>query len=787
MARIGANIRVSGIVQGVGFRPFIHKQITDHSLCGFIRNTSQGVEIEIEGEDDRVRLFIDELWTKAPALAVVRDVQAVFYHELKDYTDFRILSSQVLPGRQALISPDVGLCEDCRRELFDSKNRRYRYPFINCTNCGPRYTIVKDVPYDRPLTSMGKFPMCGPCDAEYHDIADRRYHAQPTCCPDCGPQLEYFETAGFPKPETAPEGEGEAALAAAVRLLEQGGILCVKGLGGMHLACRADLEESVLALRRRKEREEKPFALMARDLDAVRAVCEITPAEEALLKRRQRPIVLLKKKDPAAFGFLSENSRLGIMLPYTPLHELLLNDGPALLVMTSANLSDKPILKDNEDALRELAGIADGFLLHNRDIVARCDDSLLWELDGKPYFARRSRGYAPEPIEPETLSFSRSILACGAEQKASFAISKLPVDGSGPAQVFLSPHIGDCKNWETLSHYEDTISHYEKLFDLKPQALVCDLHPDFLTTRYAERRAAAEGLPLIRVQHHHAHMAACLADNGLSGRSLGIIWDGSGYGTDGTVWGGEFLLGDSSDFTRAASLRPFRLPGGDKAVREIRRLAVSLLEDAAKWAAENRREVLPALEAERLSLTKDAAAAAALRQLESGINCPLSSSMGRLFDAVSCLLGICAQASYEGQAAILLEAAAETGARETLSYGLLTGQGRLLFDERPMTAELIRLKREENVPPARLAAMFLNTLVRMSTEICRRLKDELPPPQRFEQIVLSGGTFQNMFLVEKLPRALEKEGFRVYHHKQVSANDEGLCLGQLAVAAARLK
>ena len=830
MARIGANIRVSGIVQGVGFRPFIHKQITDHSLCGFIRNTSKGVEIEIEGEPERVQLFIDELWTKAPALAVIKDVKAEYYDELKNYTDFRILSSQVLPGRQALISPDVGLCEDCRRELFDPKNRRYRYPFINCTNCGPRYTIVKDVPYDRPLTSMGAFPMCAPCDKEYHDITDRRYHAQPTCCPDCGPEVEYYSNNRYmqtdvPANDTSSafaslrhlplegKAKGEEALAEAIQLLESGGILCVKGLGGMHLACRADQPESVKELRRRKEREEKPFALMALDIGSARQLCEISPAEEKLLTSRQRPIVLLKKKDPKAYPEISENDRLGVMLPYTPLHELLLQDGPALLIMTSANLSDRPIIKDNAEALRELSDIADGFLLHNRDIVARCDDSLLWELDGEPYFARRSRGWAPEPIEadlskalPDRKIYScnpykdkekaynykmfPSLLACGAEQKASFALSKSAAsvtdggseENGGRVQVFLSPHIGEGKNFETLSHYEDTVKHYEKLFDIRPQALVCDLHPDYLTTRYAEKRAAAGQLPLIKVQHHHAHMAACMADNMLSGRTLGIIWDGTGYGTDGTVWGGEFLLGDYEDFTRAASLRPFRLPGGDLCAKEIRRVTLSLLTDARELAADqDDKSALAAVDQVLSRFQAFPGAEAACFQLSQGINTPLTSSIGRLFDGVSALLGICGRSSYEGQAAVLLEAAAKSGIEEALPYAIIEGRDWLLFDERPMIAAICCLL-AEGAGRDELAARFMNTLIDLAVDLADRIREKEP----FKQIVLSGGSFQNLYILTRLQKKLESAGFRVHRHRRVSPNDEGIPLGQLAIGAARI-
>ncbi len=775
MARIGANIHVNGIVQGVGFRPFIHKQITDHSLCGFIRNTSEGVEIEIEGEPERVRQFEAELWTKAPALAVVREVETVYYSPLKDYTDFRIIESKALARRNTLVSPDMGLCADCRRELFDPENRRCRYPFINCTNCGPRYTIVRDVPYDRPLTSMAPFPMCGPCESEYHTITDRRYHAQPVCCPDCGPGLFFYDAAGQLLNESAGEhpaggtrAADEEALRLAVELLKKGGILAVKGLGGIHLAAAADDPAPAETLRQRKGREEKPFALMVRDVNEAAALCEVSEAEEKLLTAQERPIVLLKKKDPAAYRHISENSRLGIMLPYTPLHELLLHDGPARLIMTSANLSDEPILSDNEEALARLKGIADGFLLHNREIVARCDDSLIWEWEGEPYFARRSRGFAPRPITVPALTRNApSILACGAEQKASFAFSS----GSG---VFLSPHIGDAKNWETLAHYEKNVRRYEKLFDLKPAALACDLHPDYLTTGYAEERAARERLPLIRVQHHHAHMVSCMADNRLEGPTLGIVWDGTGFGTDGTVWGGEFLLGDETGFERAASLAPFKLPGGDLCTREIGRTTLSLLDGAGYDFDADPARLFPAL------MSRETAARLR-QQLQAGLNAPVCTSMGRLFDAVSAILGICRKASYEGQAAILLEAAAAEGEENFLPFETYEHDNRLVIGE----SSLIRAVWEqlaEGAAPAVPAARFMNTLTEAAAAVCLKLRKM----HSFRQIVLSGGTFQNLYLLKRLTARLKAEGFAVYHHRRVSANDEGVCLGQLLIAKAAL-
>lgn len=780
MARIGATIQVKGIVQGVGFRPFIHKQITDHSLCGYICNTSRGVEIEIEGEKERVDRFIEELWTRAPALALVQEVEPHFYTELKHYTEFRILESRALPHKDALISPDVALCEDCRRELLNPEDRRYGYPFINCTNCGPRYTIVKDLPYDRSRTSMASFPMCSPCETEYHTITDRRYHAQPSCCPDCGPQLEYRRAgAGSDTPGEKNAGvlKKQEAFAAAVWLLQEGGVLAVKGLGGFHLAARADIPEPAERLRSRKERSRKPFALMLRDLKSVRQFCELSPQEEKLLNSREKPIVLLRKKTPEVMPFISENERLGVMLPYTPLHELLLKDGPAALIMTSANPADCPIIKDNSEALARLSGLADGFLLHNRDIVARCDDSLVWELEGYPYFSRRSRGYAPRPLTlPENSEATPRLLALGAEQKGGFALLK-------EDKAFLSPYIGDMKNGEILLHFEETIRRYESLFDCKPEALICDLHPDYASTLYGEELAAREGIPLIRVQHHHAHLAAAMADRGLKGPVLGLIWDGSGYGEDQTVWGGEFLLGDESGFKRAASLRPFRLPGGDLCAKEIWRAGLSLLADAEEYRSggkapgcEDIRQLFP--------LSPDHPdTEMVLSQLKAGIHTPLCSSMGRLFDGISALLGICREADYEGRGAILLESAADKNEAGLLPYDILRNDadGRLLFDERPLVCAMMKLLKE-GASPSRLAARFMNSLTDMSLEICCRIREE----SGVNRIVLSGGSFQNMYILTRLLPRLRDSGFEAFTHRRVSCSDEGIPLGQLLIGRARL-
>ena len=510
-------LKIHGIVQGVGFRPFVHKLVRRCGLNGYIKNTSSGVELELEGERAALERFTMLLPEQAPVLAVIESMEVSYSPELRGYEGFTIAQSRREEFRNTLISPDIGICQDCLRELRNPRDRRYRYPFINCTNCGPRFTIIRDVPYDRAGTSMAGFPMCPDCDREYHDIENRRYHAQPDCCADCGPRVFYLDAAGNELPGDGIELAREA--------LKAGQIVAVKGLGGIHLACRCDDETLVRKLRRRKQRDEKPFALMCRDVDCVRRLCRLSEAEEKILTSFRRPIVLLEKRQPG-LDYLSENGYLGVMLPYTPLHYLLFGDDLDMLVMTSANLSDTPILFKNAEALEKLQGIADGFLLHDREIQTRCDDSLCWVLEGREYPARRSRGYVPFPLRME--GQLESILACGAEQKASFCLSK----GS---YVFQSQHIGDLKNMETLESYTGQIAHFKNLFDIEPALAACDLHPDYMSTEYAR----SLGLPLIPVQHHHAHMAACMADNGLTGEVIGLVWDGTGYGIDGTAWGGE--------------------------------------------------------------------------------------------------------------------------------------------------------------------------------------------------------------------------------------------------------
>ncbi len=743
MGIIRAAVHINGIVQGVGFRPFLHRCAERYSLAGWARNTVDGVELALEGEEDALRACLAALPAAAPRAALIESMDWDIL-PAEGLSGFHIAASDPGGVRSTLISPDIAICPDCKRELFTPSDRRFRYPFINCTNCGPRFTIIRALPYDRPATTMAPFQMCPKCAAEYADIRDRRYHAQPNCCPACGPQLRFYDADGQALP-------GDA-LKSAVSCLTHGGILAVKGLGGIHLACRIDDPALIDTLRARKKRDEKPFAVMCASVEAARRLCGVSAEESAMLESPAHPIVLLTKKDPDAYPALSRTRELGVMLPYTPLHCLLLSDGPDALVMTSANLSDLPILSDNAEALRALKGIADGFLLHDRAIETRCDDSLLRVLEGRPYFIRRSRGYAPAPLVLKEAQ--PSLLACGAEQKASFCLTRA-------RHAFLSQHIGDLKNFETLSFYERQIAHFEALFDLRPETLVCDLHPDYLSTRYAEERSARDSLPLLRVQHHHAHMASCMAENGLSGDLIGLIWDGTGFGPDGSTWGGELLCGGYTRFERRGSLLPIPLPGGDRAVKEPWRIGTALLLSARLDPAERY-----GAEAERVRTL-----------LSLGLNCPQSSGMGRLFDGAASILGLCDHASYEGQGAVLLEAAAIDSPR-ALPLAWIDDGGLRRFDWRPMIRALYSDK-TAGVPTGELAAAFMNTLIVMAGELCVSARKATG----LDRVVLSGGSFQNLYLMQRLPEHLKKLGFGVWHHSRVSANDSGLSLGQSAIAA----
>ena len=739
---------IEGIVQGVGFRPFVHRQAARLGLSGWARNTAAGLELELEGPAEALDEFLRTLRTAPPPLAVIEGVEVLDLSPTGE-TGFAILPSRA-GAAATLVSPDLAPCEACLAEMNEPHGRRYRYPFINCTDCGPRFSIIRRLPYDRPATTMAGFAMCPDCAAEYGDINSRRYHAQPNCCPVCGPRAFYLDGAGAPQ-------DGDP-IALAQRTLAAGGIVAVKGTGGIHLACRADSPDAVARLRRRKHRPEKPLALMARDLSAAAALCTFDETEATLLQSPRRPILLLRKRDPAGQNRLSATNRLGVMLPYTPLHILLLDGtfgGPDLAVMTSANRPGCPVLTDNEDALAALRGIADGFLLHDRPIANRCDDSLAMVWRGAPVFFRRSRGYAPQPILLDR--DVTGVLAFGAEQKGSFAA------GRG-RHAFVSQYIGDLKNAETLDHYRTAMTTTLDLFGLSPAALVCDLHPDYASTREAEEMARKLHLPLRRVQHHWAHMAACMADNRLDGPVFGLVWDGTGLGEDGTIWGGECLAGDFRTYRRVGSIRPAALPGGDVCTKEIGRMALSLATDAGcPESAPDfpRRTGVAAL-------------------LGSTLPVPRSSGMGRLFDGVYALLTGRVNAGYDGQAPALLEALAE-GAEpaDVYSPAFYEEDSVRAFDTRPLIRALCAAK-DAGASPAALAAGFQQALCRMALDQCLALNpDKLP-------VVLSGGVFLNRALLEGVTALLESAGYRVYPHRRVSPSDEGLALGQLAIAAAGL-
>ncbi|MEG2007613.1 MAG: carbamoyltransferase HypF [Oscillospiraceae bacterium] len=744
MSLLRVGIEVRGIVQGVGFRPFIHRAVKDFGFTGWVRNSSEGADMELEGERGALYRFADTIRRDHPPLALIEAVTLTELEGLCNYQSFEIIQSDRGEKMLTLVSPDVGICPDCLRELRDPADRRYRYPFINCTNCGPRFTIIKSVPYDRATTSMAAFPMCPTCASEFKNIEDRRYHAQPDCCPTCGPRVFFLDGEGRELPGDAIENARE--------FVKSGKIIAVKGLGGMHLACLPDAP-SAATLRLRKRRDEKPLAVMCADISSAEKICLISEDEALALSSHRKPIVLLRKRERGSLSHLSENDCIGVMLPYTPLHYLLLGDDIPCLVMTSANLSDTPIMFKNEEALSELQGIADGFLLHDRDIQTRCDDSLIRVFEGRDYPLRRSRGYVPYPLLLPTDSM---LLACGAEQKASFCLSNR-------GHAFPSQHIGDLKNIETLSNYEQQIAHFEQLFDINPQAIACDLHPDYLSTAYAAERAEREKLPLLRVQHHHAHMASCMADNALTGDCLGVIWDGTGYGSDGAIWGGELLCGGYSDFCRLATIRPIPLPGGDVAVTDIWRIGAALLRDAGL---------------EPSALFSDFDCKTVGLMLEKNLNCPQSSGMGRLFDGVCAILGIRESCSYEGQGAILLEAAAEDTEAD-YTAALEEKNGLCVFDWRPMIRQ-IALDRRGGLPAGISAGRFMNTLLNAAVSQCLAAREKTG----LSRVVLSGGVFQNVYLLERLPRLLRARDFEVYTHSRVSTNDEGVSLGQLMILEA---
>ena len=742
---------ITGVVQGVGFRPFVYGLALRHGLKGWVNNSSAGVHIEVEGEKEAIENFTQELPREAPPRARIEslrfeDLEAAGFHS------FEIRESLEEAGKYQLISPDIATCAACQSEVFSPQDRRYQYPFTNCTNCGPRFTIIEDIPYDRPKTTMAKFRMCPDCQREYDDPADRRFHAQPNACPRCGPKLELCDG----------EGKGlkiQDPISSAIGFLREGKILAIKGLGGFLLACDSTEPSVIERLRQRKGRPDKPFAIMLRDLPAVREHCRVTEKEEKLLLSPESPIVLLrwKKSSSLAKAVAPRQKYLGVMLPYTPLHHLLLRESGMALVMTSGNLSEEPIAKDNEEARSRLQGIADAFLMHDRDIYVQYDDSVTAVVNGQPTIIRRARGIAPFPIR---LPFSfKPILACGAELKNTFCLTR-------DEYAFVSQHIGDMENLETLNHFQRTVDLYQKLFRIRPEIVAYDLHPEYLSTKYALRLSGQK----IGVQHHFAHMASCLAENGERGPVIGLAFDGLGYGPDGTLWGGEFLLGDYGSFERRAHFEYVPMPGGAAAIQNPWRMALSYL--YTFLGREGLMRHLPIF-----ALAKEEKIRVILQQIDQQINAPFTSSCGRLFDGVSALLGLCVSTSYEGQAAVELEMIADPGEDGAYEFSVEEEEGKEIIRLKPMIEGILRDIEKGTIHPV-ISGKFHNTLVKVAVRICQKIKRQGGP----KKVALTGGVFQNRLLSERMMAALKKAGFAVLVHRRVPCNDGGLSLGQAVIA-----
>jgi hydrogenase maturation protein HypF len=756
-------IRVRGIVQGVGFRPFIYALARRHGLVGLVRNDAEGVRIEAEGSLEELEFFLREIGEKAPPLALIETISRQSLAVLGD-REFRIEESREGAMRRALVSPDVATCEECLEELFDPDDRRYRYPFTNCTNCGPRFTITRSVPYDRAMTTMAHFEMCPECQREYGDPSNRRFHAQPNACPVCGPQVRLLDRFGHEL-----RGRPEDPIQRVSRMLRRRAILAVKGLGGYHLACDPFDDGAVETLRGRKVRQDKPFALMARDLAQVRELCRVRPEEEALLTSPAKPVVLLEcREDSRVAEEVAPRQRtLGMMLAYTPLHHLLLHDVGIPLVMTSGNNSDEPIAYRDEEAFEQLCEIADYFLVHDREIHMRCDDSVIRTAGGRPYPIRRSRGYTPAPLQLAG-SFARHTLACGGELKNTFCLAK-------DRHAFLSHHIGDMENYETLRSFREGIEHYSRLFDVQPELVAYDLHPEYLSTKYAHELEEG-GLPAVGIQHHHAHVASCLADNERSDeeRVIGVALDGTGYGMDGAVWGGEFFEGSLQDgFVRRAHLEYAPLPGGSAAIRQPWRMALVHL---IKLYGEEDTLGLP-LRVLREAGEKNVRQIS--RLVQHNLNTPPTSSVGRLFDAVAALVGVpgSGRATYEGQAAVELELASNGPTGRAYPCQLRSEEDGWIVE----TGGIIGGVVEDLLagrPAASISAAFHRTMAGMVVSVCGRVRET----GRVGVVALSGGTFQNMLLLEQTTELLEGEGFTVYRHRRVPTNDGGLSLGQAVLA-----
>jgi len=756
-------LKIKGIVQGVGFRPFIYSLASRYGLNGFVLNDTEGVVVEIEGRKTGVEKFILDITKKIPPLSRIEEINI---SELPPvgYSNFTIKPSAQKEERFVLISPDIATCDDCLKELFDPRNRRFHYPFTNCTNCGPRFTIIKGIPYDRPKTTMESFKMCDECQFEYDDPLNRRFHAQPNCCSRCGPHLSLVDKRGKEIIEND-------VMKKTIELLKKGKIVAVKGLGGFHLACDAMDKSAVRRLRERKGREDKPFAIMVKNVQTAKRFCRVNKAEKEMLLSKRRPIVLLSKNGfcPIVDDVAPRQKYLGVMLPYTPLHHLLSSELEAL-VMTSGNISNEPIVFKNEDAVVQLKDIADYFLLHNRNIHIRCDDSVARIFNGKEMLIRRSRGYVPEPIE---FPYESQILACGAELKNTFCLTR---DNYG----FLSHYIGDLENSETFEAFSDGIKHFKNLFSIEPEIIAYDLHPEYLSTKYAkqllENDSSLTGIP---VQHHHAHIASCMLDNHIEERVIGVAFDGLGFGIDGNLWGGEFLTADFKGFHREAHFKYIPTPGAVQAIKEPYRMAVAYLlttygEDFNKLNI----GFLKRIGQKKIAVIKE--------MIFKGINSPVTSSVGRLFDAVSSLLGICDIITYEGQAAIELEMAVSSpyvyNSRRIEYNYIIENKNDMYIIEPEVIISGIVEDIKKDIPQGFISLKFHNTIVNIIVDACVKIREKTD----IKNVALTGGVFQNIFLLKRTMAQLQNRGFIVFTHHRVPTNDGGISVGQAVIAGCKV-
>lgn len=741
-------VTVNGIVQGVGFRPFVYNEAVRNNLKGWVKNTSEGVYIDLEGEEINIEEFLKTLKNSPPPLSKIEEI-TVEDKSIKGYKSFTIEKSNEISNSITLISPDMAICKECEMDIKNPENRRYKYPFTNCTNCGPRYSIIKKLPYDRAMTIMEEFKMCPMCQQEYENPLNRRFHAQPNACKDCGPEVWLTDNLG--------NGiEHKEPIEGLIELLKKGYIAGVKGLGGFHLVCDGKNEQSIKTLRERKKRPYKSLALMMRDIDTVKKYCEVNDLEEEILTGRKRPILLLRKKNNLLPNNISpDNNRLGVMLPYTPLHMLLFNEELDVLIMTSANSSGLPMVYKNEDAVEKLKHVVDYFLFHNREIYMPVDDSVVQVVGSKENVIRSARGYAPMALKLNNIS---DCLSCGSQLKNTFAISK-------EHHVFISPHIGDMENLEVYNSFVRGVEHFKNIYSIKPKIIAFDMHPDFLGRQYSKN---LEGVK-VPIQHHHAHIVSCMVENNINREVIGIAYDGTGYGTDGKVWGGEFLICNYKDFERIGHLDYTPLPGGEIAIKEPYRMALSYLYKSYGEQVDNFISWEKPLEN---NMTKNI-----LNLIKRNLNCIETSSMGRFFDAVSALLDLKRKVTYEGEAAIALESICSLDEKGVYSYGICNNNGELIINEKKIIMDIMK-DLKDGVNKGKIAKRFHNTVIAFTIDMCEKIRDI----KGINGVALSGGVFQNNILLKGIALGLEKQGFKVYTHGKIPTNDGGISLGQLVIA-----